>query len=760
MTTRPDGTGKASGATAFPARVAAYTVALGAVLVALTIAGGRLHSPNGIPWASLVPFLALLTAAESLLVRVHIRNQVLAITLFEAALAPVLFSSPVLAVVGVVVGAETITGFIRRNHPVKHAFNVVQFSTAAAVGSIVFHALRHGAGATPWNLFALAIAMTAVVAANIVTLSSVITIAEGAPYASVLRKLAPAMLFGWTVNATFGVLFAAAYTLSPWTIPLFAVPMILLYTAYRGHATALADRARLAGMHRASRALADPVDPRDAIPQFLAAVRECFDAAEAELVLREGDVRVVHSVKAGDSYARFNSRWGNDPFAIMLLAARQGTIVRAEDSTASAGWLRSSGHRSCVAAPIIDGDRSLGVLRVYDLGGPEGFEQGGLAVLESLAVEASRALIKSELLETILAERQKMSEIVGRTSDGIATLGADGRVQTWNAALERITGYTAEEMTGPAHLTDLLLRDAEGRHISLSRWAEGTETLPTDVQLSTPSGEARWLSCSYTRVTDADGAPAMLIVVARDSTEAREVERLKDDFVATVSHELRTPLTPIKGWAATMLQLGDRLDPAQREEGVKAIMRHADRLEQLITNILEVTKIERGMLERRDDLVEVPSVVEKVVCDFRSTYATRAIRFDVMGKDLRTRGDELWTEQIITNLMSNALKYSPTSEPVEVVVRRNGERIEVDVTDRGPGIAEHEAELIFERFKRLGDHMTRTTSGSGLGLYIARQLARAVGGELRVTSAPGVGATFSLSLPAAVRTKSPVPIAS
>ena len=751
MRAQPGAAGKASAA--FPGRVVAYTAALGALLVALAVAGARTHSPAGVPWTSLLPFLALLTAAESLLVRVHIRNQVLAITLFEAALAPVLFSSPVLAVIGVVFAAEAITGFIRRNHPVKHAFNMMQFASAAAIGSLLFHALRQGAGASPRNLLALAIAMTAVAAANIVTLSSVITLAEGAPYVSVLRKLAPAMLFGWTVNTTFGVLFAAAYALSQWTIPLFAVPMILLYTAYKGHATAIADRARLAGMHRASRALAGPVDPRDAIPQFLVAVRECFDAGEAQLVLREGDVRVVHSVNADGSSYTENSRWSSDPFAITLLAARQGTIVRTADDGVSAAWLRAAGHHSCIAAPLVEGDRPLGVLRVYDIGGPEGFEQGGLAVLESLAVEATRAMIKSELLETILAEQQKMSEIIGRTSDGIATLSAGGQVQTWNTALERITGYSAEEMAGPAGLTDILLRDAGGDHVPLSHWAESAEALPTEVQVSTPSGESRWLSCSYTRVTDADGEPAMLIVVARDSTEAREVERLKDDFVATVSHELRTPLTPIKGWAATMLQIGDRLEPAQREEGVKAIMRHADRLEQLITNILEVTKIERGMLDRRDDLVEVPSVVDKVVNDFRSTYPTRTIITTVDGQDLRTRGDELWTEQIVTNLVSNALKYAPANEPVEVEVRRNGERVEVNVTDRGPGIAAHEAELIFERFKRLGDHMTRTTSGSGLGLYIARQLARAVGGELSVTSSPGVGATFSLSLPAAVRSK-------
>ena len=752
--------GKAAETAVFPARVVVYTTVLAGVVVALAVAGAGNSHPVGMPWTSLLMFAGLLTAAECLIVRVHIRGQVLAITLFEAALAPLLFSAPMIAVIGCVAVAETITGFVRKNQPVKHAFNVAQFTAAAAVGSIVFQTLRHGASASSWNLLALTIAMTTVAAVNIVTLSTVITLAERISFQAVLRKLAPAMLFGWTINTAFGVLFAAAFVMSSWTIALFCVPMVLLYSAFKGHAAALADRARLAGMHRATRALAGPVDPRDAIPQFLVEVRKCFDAEEAELVLREGDVRVVHRVDRDGvpSYATSNERWGNDPLAVALLATREGAIVRREDEGAPAAWLRNAGRRDCVAAPLVEGHQGLGVLRVYDCGGPEGFEQGGLAVLEALAGEATRAMIKSQLLETILEERHKLAEIVGQTSDGILTLAPNGAIQTWNAALERMTGFTTDEMVGTTRLDELLVSDGNGNKVSLENWAQDG-ALPSDVQIETRQGQERWLSCSYTRVLDAESNPSILIIVARDITEAREVERLKDDFVATVSHELRTPLTPIKGWAATMMQLGDRLDVAQREEGVKAILRHAERLEQLITNILEVTKIERGLLDRRDAEVDVACVVGKVVDDFRTAYSKRTIRYATTGSALSTRGDELWTEQIVTNLVSNALKYSPTAEPVDIGVSRTDDRIEVTVTDHGPGIPAHETERIFERFKRLGDHMTRTTSGSGLGLYIARQLAHAVGGTLTVESTPGGGATFSLILPAA-QANAPVSVAS
>jgi PAS domain S-box-containing protein len=366
-------------------------------------------------------------------------------------------------------------------------------------------------------------------------------------------------------------------------------------------------------------------------------------------------------------------------------------------------------------------------------------------------------MIKASLLDTILEERKKLADIVGRTSDGILTLGPGGTIKTWNAALERITGYKALNMIGARMFGRLQPHDANGVAVWLERWADDEASLPPDIEIRTRAGETRWLSCSYTRVLDNENRPSMLIVVARDATEAHELERLKDDFVATVSHELRTPLTPIKGWAVTMLQLGDHLKPAQREEGIQSILRHAERLERLITNILEVSKVERGLSDRREVIVDVGAVAERIVGDFRAENGHREIRFAAVGELHRTRGDEVWIEQILSNLLSNAMKYAPAGLPIDVTVASADGFVEVAVADLGPGIPEQEMDRIFERFKRLGDHMTRAQGGTGLGLYIARQLARAIGGDLTVRSAPEQGAIFTLRLIAQDET---VPVAS
>ncbi len=703
-------------------------------------------------WAAVLPIAVLLATAAYLIVRFQYKDDADAIDLFEAILAPALFMFPGPVVVAITGVALLSANVARRNEPVKALFNAAQWMSAAGIGALVFASFRQGTTLSPRNTAALVLALVAVTLVNQVAFASVLSIVRESPLRQVLRGLAPVIMrgwiVGWAVNVAFGLLFVAAATWSPFAVALFAVPLLALHEAHRGHAEALADRARLAGMHRATRALAGPVDPREAIPTFLAAVRQCFEASAVDLVVVGDGARTVHRVRGEvDEYITRGESWSEGTLAATLLArAVPVRLSRASADPVTAALLELEGWRDCIAAPLIDGERTLGILCVYERGGLQSFEQGEMAVLEALAGEAARAMGKATLLETILEERSKLSEIVGRTSDGILTVDPTGRIRSWNSALERITGHRAARMLGRRRFAELQARDANGEIVALDRWARDDVSPPSDLQIVTRSGDTRWLSCSYTRVADAEGRPSTLIVVARDTTEVRELEMLKDDFVATVSHELRTPLTPIKGWAMTLLQLGEHLEPRQREEGVQTILRHAERLEKLITNILEVSRIERGLADRREALVDVRTVTEKVVEEFRAQHPKRRIELDVAFGGYSARGDEVWIEQIVSNLLSNAMKYAPEGRPVDVRMYEKDGLIEVSVRDYGPGIPAHETERIFERFKRLGDHMTRTRGGSGLGLYIARQLARAIGGDLTVETEPGRGATFSLRL--------------
>jgi PAS domain S-box-containing protein len=731
-------------------RIAALATALllvgGAAGIGATAAAGW---DRPVPWLQVPGFLALLVAAGYLIIRYQYGREVYALDLFEAVLSPALFVLPPVLVVVLAGLSKTIVGAIHRNQPLKAIFNTAQWMAATGLGALTFTSIRSGTDLNPRNFVALVAAMVVVGVTNHLSLAFVLSLAQGRRMVDVMGGMVSLIvtgwLGGWAVNTVFGVLFVSAFLRSPLAILLFFVPLVLLHWGSRGYATALADRTRLAGLHSATHVLAQPIDPREAVGNFLAEVRTCFEAECAELVLVSPEGHETH--RADEEGHRILE--GEHPLGAALIhAGRAVRLTTADPATPLAAVLAQAGWRDCAAAPVRSGARLIGVLCTYNRGGLEGFEEGELAVLEALANEVAGALHKAELLATILEERRKLSEIVDNTSDGIFTLDPAGVVESWNAALEQLTGYPASEMIGTSHLGVLRPRDAAGSDVLFERWAEDADTnnadLPNDVQVLTSTGELRWLFCSYTRVPAGDDRPPLLVVVGRDVTKVRELERLKEEFVATVSHELRTPLTPIKGFATTLLEGGDRMSSETRRTAVESILRSAQRLERLILNLLEVSRIESRVVDVRNSSVEVCELTQRVVREFRDAWGDRDIEMSLPQRSCLALGSELWIEQILSNLLSNALKYATGTEPIELTVRMDGDAVELCVADHGAGIPPEAAERVFERFERL-DRSNRQ-AGTGLGLYIARELAHAMNGTLTLSDTPGHGATFSLRL--------------
>lgn len=737
-------------------KIAIYTAGLAGVGAACAAVGGAgFPAVVGIRWWAVPPFFFLLAASASMILRFQRRDEIMALDLFEAVLAGTLLAFPAPLAVALATASQAAAEARNRNRPIKAAFNVAQWTCAVGVGSLVLTALRSGTGGTGRDVGALIAAMAVVGVVNAMAFAFVIRLAEGQPAWRVLVSVAPSLSLAWAVNTTVGLLFAMAYQWNPAALGSFVVLLFVLHGAYRGYATALADRARLAGLHRATRALAEEADPRMAIPAFLEVVRECFQCEGVDLVLVEdGGARAIYRLPGPDDRPGLERRSAPDAatLAEALLARGLGARITASGPDVElADLLRGEGWRDCLAAPLLVDGRVGGILCTYNRRGLEGFEEGELAVLEALANGAAGAVRRAALIQAIDDERRKLSDIVNRTSDGILALSADGLILTWNPGLELISGYRTSEMEGTRFLAALRLQDENGREVVLDRWASRERRRPPDLRIETPDREVRWLSCSYTEVHGADGRPDMLIVVARDSTKARELDRLRDDFVATVSHELRTPLTPIKGWADSLLRIGDRLDEHERRNAILGIRRQAVRLERLIVNILEASRIETRGEERRADIVDVSAIAAGVAEEYRMGFPDRVIVMETPVLPCRVRGSELWLDQIISNLLANATKYSPAEEPIELRVKRLDDRVEIAVVDRGPGIPPQHAERIFERFQRLDNDVTRSQGGAGLGLYIVRQLARAMSGDVSVVSPPAGGSAFVVTLPAVTR---------
>lgn len=518
-------------------RLNAYVVALLTATAATvgTAIALDLHPPTEPVWATL-PFLALgLVAASHLRVRFRRGDDVDALTLFESMLAPLIFTfSPQVVVVTVAVVLVT-TAILRRTALVKAAFNVAQWSLAAGVGSVLLAVLLDEPGVSLEALAWVVVALSCVAVVNNTAFTLVLAISSRQSVATVLRGLRPVLvpgwLGGWGVNVVIGLLFVMANDSNPVAVALFPVPLLVLHFAYRGYASARSDRLRFSGLRKATQTLSAPLHPRDAMNEFLHAVTRCFESNGAELILfnEAGDLEINRLDAAGTVTMRTEP---SDSLSLgSVLAAQPEPIrVNANDSNAVADLLGATGWRDCICAPLVEEQRRLGALVVFDRSGLEGDTVAQLAGLETLARETAQTIARGRLFERVVEERRRLDRIVSTTSDGIFTLADDGSVLIWNASCEKITGLAAVDVLGRRDvLKRLHARTALGNPIDFAGWA-GDAALPAEVLITRIDGGHRRLSCSASIDTGPDKTSKTLVLVARDITTAEEYEELREQF--------------------------------------------------------------------------------------------------------------------------------------------------------------------------------------------------------------------------------------
>jgi signal transduction histidine kinase len=255
-------------------------------------------------------------------------------------------------------------------------------------------------------------------------------------------------------------------------------------------------------------------------------------------------------------------------------------------------------------------------------------------------------------------------------------------------------------------------------------------------------------------MSDPAGAVAGRIYAFRDISAERSVERMKTDFVSTVSHELRTPLTSIFGFAETLLRQDVLFGEEERQTFLRYIASESGRLTSIVDRLISVAQLDAGDIPVQLDETDIAAVVDEVV---RTVEAggENGHRFVVDVADgLSARADREKLGQVLAHLLDNAVRYSPTGGTVTIAARRAEHAVEVSVEDEGIGIPESERERIFRKFYRGESAATGVvgTGATGLGLFLAHGLVRAMGGTIRVDSVEGRGSTFVLELPAASET--------
>ncbi len=363
------------------------------------------------------------------------------------------------------------------------------------------------------------------------------------------------------------------------------------------------------------------------------------------------------------------------------------------------------------------------------------------------AAEVRRESEMAELREAhaaaLHAHTARLEATLDSMVEGLVVVDPRGRIALANRAAEALFGFSRMMVGGTLLET---IRHHQVAELAARVGAEGA-VIEQEVRIESPT--LRVLQISAVALSDSAGAAAGAVLVFHDVTRLRELEGVRQDFVANVSHELRTPLSLIKSAAETLLD-GAKDDPAVATRFLEIIDKHANRLTLLIDDLLLLARLDSGRVELKFQALPLRDAAQDSLDDFGIMARARGVTLEnAVPDDLVARADPERLRQVLSNLIDNAIKYGRPEGRVTIGGRVLDEaRVELTVRDDGPGIPLEAKERVFERFYRVDKARSREQGGTGLGLAIVKNVMQAHGGEVRVESAPGAGTTFFLTLSA------------
>ena len=401
--------------------------------------------------------------------------------------------------------------------------------------------------------------------------------------------------------------------------------------------------------------------------------------------------------------------------------------------------LRELGLRSYMGVPIIIREETVGAITFVAAESGRRFEDSDLRLGQELARRAAVAIDNARLYRRA-EERAQAARVLAAIGDGVMLLDTDGVIRLWNAAAAAITGMRREQVVG-RRAADAWpgFRQAAARiPIGSSGTPAIAETVPIEA-----NGRELWLSVSGVDFEDG------VVYAFRDLTKERALEEMRQDLVATVSHELRTPLAAIYGSALTLRREDLDVDDNLRRRLLGVIAEEATRLTAIVDDLLLVSQLDAGRLEIQIERCDASELVQSVIESTRTHLPEgMSVHLEPPPDKLQpVAADEDRLRQVLENLLDNAVKYSPDGGEIRVTLEPANEHLRFSIADSGLGIPADERGRIFEKFYRLDPDMTGGIGGTGLGLYIARELVRRVDGRIWVEPNDGQGSVFYLEIP-------------
>lgn len=410
--------------------------------------------------------------------------------------------------------------------------------------------------------------------------------------------------------------------------------------------------------------------------------------------------------------------------------------------------------RQVSALPLIYHQAMVGVIYVFRAAVNVGFTQAERQLLAAFADQAAIAVSNARIYQSAVRERQQFEAIIEQSADGVMIVDGRWRITTFNRAMEQLSGWSREEAIGRPCAEVLAIKNAQGVNICLvdcplqrrpidqnpiiEGWVEGRD------------GRRRYVQSRYAPQRGPLGELVGAIANVRDVTERKIEEEMQSTFFSVISHELKTPVSIIKGYAETLARTDATWDAATIADALQIIIEESDRLASQIQDLLDASRLQAGGLRLEMSDWGIQQLAAQVAERF-APQAGERFTFELrIPADLpAVHADHERVREVLENLVSNAVKYSPEGGTIRISARIDGDRAVVSVADQGIGIAPDEQRKLFRRFYRVDNRLKRTTQGAGLGLFLARAIVEAHGGRIWVESQPGRGSRFSFTLPLA-----------
>ena len=363
----------------------------------------------------------------------------------------------------------------------------------------------------------------------------------------------------------------------------------------------------------------------------------------------------------------------------------------------------------------------------------------------------------ARLLKSLVEENQRLEAIIEYNPDGILIVDNECNIIGFNPAFARLSGWSVEEIRGQ-NCYDALkftatrgeLKCGETCPLRMGTFVNKPEDeRRNEVELITKDGEKRDIELTYSVILSTDQRILGGILGARDITARKEAEELQSTFLSVISHELQTPIAIIKGYAGLYADETTQIDPVKVREKMQIIEEESERLSKLVDNLLYASRLQAGGIELNRQPIDIAGLLRRVVQKMQEVSKIHKISLVLPEKaPPAVLADYDKIEQVLVNLVENAIKYSPVGGPIVLAAEPTSTEVIVSVTDSGIGVPVSERERIFDRFSRLDSRYVRERKGAGLGLYICKAIVEAHGGRIWVESIPGAaGSRFCFTLP-------------